>query len=163
MQPTLVVTSDFTEDFNKVIAKFKRDAVLVGIPESDNSRSKSAEPNNAYLLAVNNFGSERMGIPARPVMAIGIADAQDEIAQAFRKGAVDALSQGVSALSPAYNRAGIIASTSVKKAINSQIGIREPADSTIKAREAKGFSGTSALIVTGQMRNAITYVVRGEE
>lgn len=160
-QPILV-TSDFTDQFNKIVKKFKRDAVLVGIPEEKTTR-KDGPINNATILAINNFGSPKNNIPARPVIEIGIRKAQGEIAKQFKDAAVGALSKGVSALSVAYNRAGIIASTSIKKVINSQEGIDGPSDATLAARKAKGFKGTKALIVTAQMRNAITYIVRGEE
>ena len=160
MKPTLTVTEDFTDQFNAVIRKFKRDQVLVGIPEEDNSRSDSGGIGNAALLAINNFGSPANNIPARPVMQIGIKNAQKEIADEFKRAAVQALSGGAPAVSAAYTRAGIIASTSVKKAINDQIGFVGPADSTLAARESAGFKGTKALIVTGAMRNAITWVVK---
>jgi len=162
MKPTLTVTEDFTSDFNKIISKFKRDDILVGIPEETTDRKQDSMINNATLLAINNFGSPINNIPARPVMEIGIRQAQPEIIAQFKKAAVDALSKGVSALSPAYNRIGIIASQSIKKVINSQEGIEAPSPATLDAREARGFKGTKALIVTGQMRNAITYVVKGE-
>jgi len=162
-KPTLTVTSDFTEDFNKIIKRFKNDTVLVGIPESESSREKEdTDITNAALLAINNFGSPQNNIPARPVMEIGIRKAQTEIAEIFKNGAIKALSEGLSALPILYERAGIVASTSIKKVINSQEGIEAPAASTLDAREARGFKGTKALIVTGQMRNAITYVVKGE-
>lgn len=160
MKPTLTVTADFTKDFAKVIAKFKKDAVLVGIPEEDNSRSKSSPIGNASLLAINNFGSPANNIPPRPVMQIGIRKAQNEIADAYKQAAIKALSGGVTAISAAYVRAGIIASTSIKKVINEQDGIDPPSRATLLARQYAGFEGTSALIVTGQMRNAITYVVK---
>lgn len=160
--PTLTVTSDFTEDFNRIVRGFKRDAVLVGIPEEETDRTDDEGINNATLLAINNFGAPSAGIPARPVMEIGIRQAQPAIAAEFGKAAKAALSQGLPALSQYYNRVGIIASNSVKKAINSQEGIEPPAAATLDAREARGFKGTKALIVTGQMRNAITYVVNGE-
>lgn len=159
-KPTLEVTSDFTEDFNRIIKKFKRDDILVGIPEETTERRDDAPINNATILALNNFGSPANNIPARPVMEIGIRNAQDDIAKEFKTAAQNALSQGVSALSPAYNRIGIIASNSIKKAINSQEGIKEPAESTLRDRKARGFKGTKALIATGQLRNSITYVVR---
>lgn len=159
MKPTLEVTEDFTNQFMKVIAKFRKDAVLVGIPEEDNSRNQG-QIGNAALLAINNFGSPANNIPARPVMEIGIRKAQDEIAAEFRAAAVKALSGGAPAVSAAYTRAGIVASTSIKKVINEQEGFVGPAPATLRAREARGFKGTSALIVTGQMRNAITYVVK---
>ncbi len=157
---TLTVTEDFTYAFGKVIEKFRNSKVLVGIPEEDNSREQSGTIGNAALLAINNFGSPANNIPPRPVMEIGIRNAQEEIASEFKRAAVQALSGGAGAVSAAYSRVGIIASTSVKKAINDQEGFPGPAESTLAAREAKGFKGTKSLIVTGQMRNAITYVVK---
>ena len=165
MKPSLKVTADFTEDFNKAVAKFKNDAVLVGVPAEDASRDlnpnnkEEAPINNATILAINEFGSPINNIPPRPVMAIGIRDAQDSIAEQFANAAKNVLSKGLSALTQYYERAGIIASNSVKKAINNQTEIDPPAEATLKAREAQGFKGTKALIVTGQLRNSITYVV----
>lgn len=161
-KPTLTVTADFTEEFNEIVKKFKRDVVLVGIPEEDNERQDDAPIGNAAILALNEFGSPANNIPARPVMQIGIRNAQDAIAEQFKKATVEALSKGVSALSPAYNRIGIIASNSVKKVINSQEGIAPPSEATLAIRKSKGFKGTKALIVTGQLRNSVTYVVAGE-
>lgn len=162
-EATLVVTEDFTEQFAAVIRKFKRDAVLVGIPESDATRKNDEPINNATLLAINNFGSPINNIPARPVMEIGIRNAQGAIIEQMKAGARLALSRGPEAISVTYNRVGIIASNSIKKAVNSQEGIDSPSAATLAAREAAGFKGTKALIVTGQMRNAITYVIPGEE
>lgn len=163
MSKDFLVTKDFTGNFNDIIKKFKNDAILVGIPESKNERREDDEINNATLLAINNFGSPANHIPPRPVMQIGLRNARDEISEQFKKGAIEALSKGISALSIYYNRAGIIASNSIKKAINDQMGFPGPAASTLAGRKAKGFKGTKSLIVTGQMRNAITYVVKGEE
>ena len=162
-KPTLKVTSDFTEEFNKIIKSFKNDNVLVGIPSDDTERSDDdTSITNAAILAINEFGSPINNIPARPVMAIGIRNAKEQIAEQYKNAMKNALSKGLSALSVFYNRAGIIASNSIKKAINSQDGIEGPSDATLAARESAGFKGTKSLIVTGQMRNAITYVVKGE-
>ncbi len=164
MKPSLKVTSDFTEQFNETIKKFKRDAVLIGIPEEKADREEKAEEpiNNAALLAINEFGSPKNNIPARPVMAIGIKNAQKEIIEQMKQGAKLALSKGFDAIDTYYNRVGIIASNAVKKAINSQLGIKPPAAATLASRKSAGFKGTKALIVTGQMRNAITYVIKGK-
>lgn len=163
-KPSLEVTQDFTKEFEAVILKFKSDRVLVGIPMADTQRTavegEKEVMNNAAILAINEFGSEAAGIPPRPVMSIGIRNAQDAIAEQFKKAAQNALSKGLAALDQYYERAGIIASTSVKKAINAQDGIEKPSDATLAARKAKGFKGIKALIVTGQLRNAITYVVK---
>lgn len=163
-KPTLEV-KDFTKEFNEVISKFKNDSVLVGIPEDETDREdgETAGINNATLLAINNFGSPINNIPARPVMEIGIRAAQDDIAAQYKIAAIKALTQGPKALSQYYNRVGIIASTSIKKVINEQIDIDPPSAGTLRTRKSRGFKGTKSLIVTGQLRNAITYVVPGEE
>lgn len=162
-KPTLTVTADFTKQFNDVVARFKKDAVLVGIPEAKGPREDGAPINNATLLAINNFGSPANNIPPRPVMDIGIKKAQAPIAEQFKLAAQNALTKGVAALEQYYERVGIIASQTIKKVINDQEGFPGPAESTLKARKyigTKGFKGIKSLIVTGQMRNAITYVVR---
>lgn len=161
--PTLL-TVDFTKNFNETVARFKNDAVLVGIPAGDTTRDsdddgESSPITNATLLAINEFGSPANNIPARPVMSIGIRAARDAIAEQFKKAAQNAWSMGVNALSIYYERAGIIASSSVKATINGQIGIEPPSKSTLRSRKRRGFKGTKALVVTGQMRNAITYVL----
>jgi hypothetical protein len=165
--PKLTVTSDFTKNFNDIINRFKNDEVLVGIPEANTARTDSGtEPiSNAALLAICNFGSPLNNIPPWPVMSIGIRDAKDEIAEQFKLAAQNSLSQGFSALDTYYNRAGIIASNSIKKVINTQEEVPDdkPSDATLKARKSKGFKGTKYWIVTGQMRNAITYVIRGDK
>lgn len=165
-KPSLKVTTDFTKEFNETIKRFKNDDVLIGIPEEDTVRSfdpkdkQSGEITNAAILAINEFGSPLNNIPPRPVMAIGIRNAKDGIAEQFKQAAIQTLQKGFSALDIFFNRAGLIASNSVKKAINDQEGFDGPAESTLESRRARGFKGTKSLIVTGQMRNAITYVVR---
>lgn len=171
-EPTLKVTSDFTKNFEAIIKKFKNEQVLVGIPAEDASRGASEKStnsiNNAALLAINNFGSPTNNIPARPVMENGIRNAQDEIAEQFKKALQGALNQGFTAIDVYYEKAGMIAANSIKRAINDQEfqgggeDNSEPKKSTLRARERRGFKGTKSLVVTGQMRNAITYVVKGK-
>jgi len=161
-QPTLTVTKDFTKDFNEVIARFKKDAVLVGIPENDQAREGDEEINNATILAINHFGSEAAHIPPRPVLTIGIRNAQPAIAEQFKQLAQQALKKGASTITQYYERVGLIASNSVKRVINDQEGIAPPSPATLRARKyltKSGFKGTKALVVTGQLRNAITYVI----
>lgn len=154
------VTEDFTDQFNEIVNRFKKDEVLVGIPQAEAAREDDQFINNATLLAINNFGSPANNIPPRPVMSIGIKNAQDEIAEQYKLAVQKAWKEGPEALDQYYERAGIIASNSIKKAINTGEDIKPPAESTLKARKSKNFAGKKALIVTGQMRNAITYVVK---
>ena len=168
INPSLTVTSDFTKKFNDAIRSFKRDSVLVGIPSSDNERDQESDEGgspigNAAILAINHFGSEEAHIPPRPVLTTGIKNAQEPIAAQFKIAAQQVLSKGPSALTMYYERAGIIASNACKKVINDQEGLAPPSQATLKARQYitnSGFKGTKALLVTGQLRNAITYVVQ---
>lgn len=157
-KPTLVVVEDNTKAIRKIIDSFKRDAVLVGIPEGDASRTDGGI-SNAALLFINNFGSPLNNIPPRPVMEIGIRRAQERVAEEYRKAMGNIWRRGLSALDLAHERVGFIASQEIKNVINQQIEIEPPAESTIRSRKAQGFSGTKSLIVTAQLRNAITYVV----
>lgn len=167
--PTYKVTKDFTRTFNETIKRFKKDAVLVGIPAEDDEREKKAgfkdegPIGNAAILAINHFGSEEAGIPPRPVLTTGIRKAQAEIAEQFKICAKTVLTKGPQALAVYYERAGTIASNACKRVINTQDGILPPSDATLRSRKyltKEGFKGKKALLVTGQLRNAITYVVR---
>lgn len=162
-EPTLKVTKDFTADVLDVVKRFKRDTVVVGIPQEETERKDENEINNATLLAINHFGSEANGIPPRPVLSIGLEKAKEEIADQFKDMAKLALKKGLAGLQQGYERVGMIASNSVKRVINDQTDIEPPADSTLRSRKyltKTGFKGVKALLVTGQMRNSITYVVR---
>jgi len=138
----------------------------VGIPAEDADRDENSPINNAALLAINHFGSPAQNIPPRQPMTVGIKNAQEPIAEQFKLAAKNVLSQGSKAIETYYERAGSIAASSVKKAINDQefgTDAGGPAPATLRARASMGqtgFKGTKSLIVTGQMRNAITYVVR---
>ncbi len=162
-KPTLKVTEDFTEEFNALIKRFKNDSVLVGIPADKSAREGDSEITNAAILAINHFGSPANNIPPRQPMTVGIKNAQEPIAEQFKLAATTVLKDGLKALDKYYDRAGSIAANAVKKAINDQefgTDAGGPADSTKRARKAAGFKGTKSLVVTGQTRNAITWVVK---
>lgn len=172
MKPTMKVTDDFTEKFNAIIKRYKNDVVLVGIPEANTERQDSDGEdetiNNATLFAIANFGSPLRNIPPWPIMAIGIRNAQDDITEQFKTCARLSLSQGLAAIETYYQRVGQIASVSIKKVINSQEGVPsgKPEPSTLAARKNRKptpFKGTKYWLVTGQMRNSITYVVGGRK
>lgn len=166
--PSLKI-KDFTKAFNDSIAALTDRETLVGIPQEDTGRttqeiSDAGEPiNNAALLFINEFGSDLQNIPPRPVMAIGIRAVQDQIAEEWKKCVKASFSKGGGVFDKYYQRVGMIASNSIKQTINAQTDIDGPAESTLANRRSKGFKGNKALIVTGQMRNAITYVVRNKK
>jgi hypothetical protein len=159
--------------------------VLVGVPDDRGGRKEAGPINNAALAYIHDKGSPAAGIPARPFMEPGIAAVQDRINLELRNAGNAALrGGGQSAVTAALNRVGIIATRSIKLKITE--GIPPPlAPSTIaarirrvkgKARRAKiaaaraagtpdsrigGIEGLfTPLVVSGQLRNAITYVLR---
>lgn len=163
-KPFLKVT-DFTDAIMTGIRSLQDQETLVGIPSGEASRDQlpngeSPEINNAAILFINEFGSPANNIPARNPMKTGIRRAQERIAEEYKTAAKKALSRGQAAVETHFERVGIIASNSVKQVINQQIDMDPPSDATLLAREREGFKGTKALIVTGQTRNAITYVVK---
>lgn len=164
-KPKLTMTTDLTKKFIESIDKLDKNTVLVGVPVDTSARANdNNQPmNNATLLAMANYGSAANNIPPWPVMKIGIEAAKEEITDQFKKAAQSVLSKGASVLDQFYNRAGIIASTSIKKVINDQVQVPpdKPEASTIAARERRGFQGTKYWIVTGQLRNSITYILKG--
>lgn len=163
-QPKLTVTKDFTEGFNATIRSLKAKEVLVGIPEAKGPRKADDPINNAALLYINEYGSPINNIPPRPAMKIGIKDAKLAVIAQFKLCAQNILNKGSDVIDVYFERVGIIASNSVKRVINNQGGesgtILSPSAATLAARAYAGFKGTKALVVSGQMRNAITYVVR---
>lgn len=158
-------------------------AVMVGVPADKTSRKEGAAITNAELAYIHDKGAPEAGIPARPFMEPGIKAAQDEIVKTMQE-AGKAVLKGGAPVETYLNRVGLIATRSIKTVISA--GIPPPlAPSTIRGRIArvKGkkrrqkiddaiAAGTpfsrqndaegifTPLVVTAQLRNSITYVLR---
>jgi hypothetical protein len=134
--------------------------VLVGVP-SDRDERKGEQPiNNAQIAYLMENGSAVANIPARPVLIPGVEAVADKCADIIAKGAADSILGGQSEYIKSLNKAGLIAQASVRGTLTAGEGFAPLAESTLKARERKGFKGTKPLLVTGQLRNSYTYVVR---
>lgn len=157
--------------------------VMVGVP-SEKAGRREGPINNAALAYIHDKGSALAHIPARPFMEPGIKSVQAQVAEELAKAGPLALQGRADAVERQLNRVGIIASQAIKAKITE--GIPPPlAPSTIKGRirrvkgkkrrqkiAAAAASGTpysvqqgaegifTPLIVTGALRNAITYVLR---
>ena len=149
---------DNSAELFKGIAALMANEVLVGVPEEKTDRNDGAI-SNAALAYIHNFGSPTQNIPPRPFLEPGITDAKDRITEQFRKAADVALDGDAKGVLKNMNAAGLVASTAVKMKI--QRGPFIPLKpGTLAARRRRGHIGTRPLIETGQLRNAITYVVR---
>jgi hypothetical protein len=144
------------------IEEFKKKELLVGIPEAGGKRDDTRE-SNAAIGYIQETGSPVNNIPARPFLRPGVKKVEKRIVAELRKGAINTLSHGISALDNAYARAGIIAQNSVKAIIRAGEGFAPLAPSTLAARKRAGAKGTKPLIRTGQLINSITYVVRSKQ
>lgn len=148
----------------KSLDALTRDRVVVGIsaehafrqPEPDDPHP---EFNNAEIGYINEFGAPEQHLPARPHLVPGVADAaKDKIPQIYRKGAIKVLSGKLDAAGQAHTEAGFAATSAVKATITNGIAPALSARS-IAARKARGRSGMTPLIDTGQYRRNIDFAV----
>jgi hypothetical protein len=144
----------------KLLDNLVNSRVLVGIPEDKSDRKDGAEVNNAARLYIHEHGEMTAGIPARPTVMPGIADAQRKIAQVMRNIAKKGLSVGASASDyrAGLETVGQIGRDAIKKRINSNTP-PPLAARTLQDRRKRGKMSTKTLVDEGEMRNAITYVV----
>lgn len=155
------VLTDKSADFLKAMRKLTASQLLVGIPAEEAARKNDDTPmDNATLGFIHEYGSPAANIPARPVLIPGVEKVSQKCADIIATGAADALTGGVTALEKAFTKAGLLAQASVRATLTAGEGFEPLAESTLKAREAKGFKGTKPLIRTGQLRNSYTFVVR---
>jgi hypothetical protein len=160
--------------------------VLVGFPEENADRKEDADSKepitNAALGYIHDNGAPDQNIPARPFMGPGIEAAREKIANKLGQIAKAVLKGGgADAVERGQHQVGIIASTSIKRAINE--GIPPPlAESTLRSRvrrnsakkgalreldrrwddQAPSTEFAKTLVETAQMRNAVSYAIRAK-
>ena len=160
------------------VSKLGKLDVLVGVPSDDPTRKDDGPMNNATLAYIHDNGSAAANIPARPFMKPGVENAKDGIVRNFKAAGKDAL-HGGNGMEVSLNRAGLLTQSSIRAVINAGIG-PALADSTLKGRirsrraikgaeaelasraegNAPGIDLAKPLVMTGQLRNSINYVVR---
>lgn len=140
------------------VALLARLRVSVGIPQDDTTRKDGDSITNASLLYIHENGAPEVGIPARPTMRPGIRRAGPEIKRRLKlagEAALDGRPQSVRNQFAAAGMAGV-------KEVKNKIRSNTPPPlkpGTIATRRRRGVKRTNTLIDTGQMLNAVTYVV----
>lgn len=152
----------------RAIAAMSRDTVLVGIPADSPPRRNPADPPNAVIGYVMENGAPDINVPARPFLGPGIQDARAGAIKALQQGAAQAL-KDVAALKTTASNGGAVrqalesvgqmAEDAVKARID-RGGFVPLAQSTIKARRARGNTSTAPLLDTEQLYHAITHRVQ---
>ena len=135
--------------------------VMVGIP-SDETQRDDGKITNAALLYIHDNGAPEVGIPARPTTGPGVRDAKTEIERRLRLAGTAALDGKPQSVVNQFNAAGMAGAAAIKNRINSNTP-PPLKPGTIAARKRRGVKRTNTLVDTGQMRNAVTYVVRREK
>lgn len=159
----LTVLADNTRKLAEGLLLLSRLRVEVGVPESKEHRDdESHDIGNAALLYIHENGAPEVGIPARPTLRPGIRDARVEIERRLRLAGQAALAGKPASVRAQFAAAGQAGASAVKAKINSNVG-PPLAASTLAARKRRGVKRTNTLVDTGQMRNAVTYVVREEK
>lgn len=137
--------------------------VLVGIPAEHALRKPEPgeDPgvNNALLGYVHQNGSPAKNIPARPFLPEGVREGQERIADVLEGAARNTLAGRGAPADVTLHKVGLIAQAAVRAKITE--GPFAPlAPKTLAKRRKKGRTGERPLIDTGQLRNAINYVVQ---
>jgi hypothetical protein len=163
MRVSIKLTADRVAALNTALAKLAANHVLVGIPAEKTARaSKANEPQgmtNAALGYIHDNGSPAANIPARPWLRPGIRDVKPEIIARYRAGARAILDGRIADADQVHTSVGLIAEKGVKAKITD--GDFAPlAPRTVAARKARGRSSTKPLVDTGQLRAAVTHVIR---
>lgn len=155
--------------------------LLVGFPQDTTQRNEDSVGTqgmtNAALGYIHDHGAPEANIPARPFMAPGVEAVKEQAAEVL-EGIIDDVRAGVpDAVNRGYHQLGLTVQASIRGVIND--GIDPPlAEATLRARAARGRVGAQQelenraaglpagtalakpLIDTGQLRNAVNYVIR---
>jgi hypothetical protein len=188
MKSGATMTADKMQSIIDAINKLTKKDVLVGIPDSAPERTDTPIT-NAQIGYVMETGSPAHNVPARPFLVPGVADVQGQCADRLGKAADAALGGNQAGAESQMTAAGLIAESSVKKKIGSNIPpalspetirnrhkIRQTrsmradekaylkaVDSGTDPAQAQTEAGIIPLINTGSLRNSITHVVRDKD
>lgn len=178
MTPTISVKQmrDSSAAIKQALKVLETHRVLVGIPEDKSARKAEdgAPIGNAALGYIEENGSPANNIPARPFLRPGIKSILADARELLRDSARQALHGNGGAAMTNFNKIGLLAVNAVR-AIFVSNDWAPLAPATLEARSRKENLGkrrkpgqtlppprrSNPLIVTGQLRKALTYVVRG--
>lgn len=170
----LEVTDRFPE-VAKALKALTQTEILVGIPNENMLRKEDYQAakatraaggsapeqpfSNAAIAYIAENGSALAHIPPRPFMAAGIAIVRVRVAKLFEKAGLYAMAGQITEMDKTLHAIGLVAATGMKQAIQDG-GFAPLAPRTLAARRARGRTGEKPLLDTGQLRNAISYILR---
>lgn len=135
--------------------------VMAGVPADKAGRDETeGQPiNNATLMYIHEHGAPEANIPARPVLGPAMETIRGQVLGMLKKAAEFAGQGDHQNMHNQFIAIGLLAQNAMRKRITE--GPFVPLKpSTLAARRARGRKGTKPLIDTGQLRRALTYVIR---
>lgn len=179
----LKVRVDGVAELHEAMVEMAKLELLVGFPEDTTGREPDPEEpewlTNAALGYIHDQGAPEVNIPARPFMLPAMDEFTPRAATQLGSLAKQILRRQVqtSGVMAEFHKLGLRAQSAIRRKINE--GIPPPlSDVTLLKRAAKGREGAmwelawrqagappglelaKPLIDTGQMRNAVNYVIR---
>lgn len=146
---------DKVGEISRSLDALQRQDVLVGIPQEESSRPQE-EPNNAELAFLHSVGSPAQNIPARPFLQPAINANIDKIAKIQALALKAALDGNKTAVGINIEKVGMLTQNVIKAWFVDPRNGWPPNSPVTIARKGSD----KPLIDTGQLRNAIHYVLR---
>lgn len=158
------ITKDRVSEVMKGVRALTKSEVLIGVPDTRAERKpedgeKGPPASNALIGYVQEYGDPAKNIPARPFLVPGVQSIKDKAIPILKKAGQAALDGDGKDVAKSLMTVGLMGQSAVQRKITT--GPFDPlAERTLKARAARGRTGTKPLIDTGQLRAAITFVLR---
>jgi len=164
MKSGLTVRADKAQSILDALKTLANKDVLVGIPEIKDERQGETEGEfgNAGIGYINENGSPKQNIPARPHLKPGVRSVEQDYLPHLKAAAQKALEGNAEGAVTSLDRAGTVAANGVKRYITIT-GFTPLADATIANRLRRGRTGNKPLIDTGEYRRSITHIVRDKD
>lgn len=186
MAKVVTVTRDNTKGFLEGLRALAETKVYAGIPATTAGRKEEGVPlNNAEIMHIHEFGAPESNIPARPVIYPAIASIRKDIVSMLATTAKGAMSGDGKSVMKGLGALGILAQNAMRQRItDGPFAPLSPKTVAARARkrgtkrrkgekeyfkliaggmspaEAQSATGIRALIDSGQLRRALTYVIR---
>jgi hypothetical protein len=183
----VILTKDDVPRVISGVQELRSKEVLVGFPESTTDRSdEPSGMSNAALGYVHEMGSPAANIPARPFLIPGVEHSTDKQLSEFKSAAQAALSGEGAKADRHMMAAGLAAESAAKEEITrgippplkpasvmarrrargasswreNELDYQEMVVNGVSPAEAQGLAGIVPLLNTGQLRAAITSILR---
>lgn len=153
------IIKDKTRDITKAIEILTNTDILVGVPESRNSRTEDQGIGNAGIGYISENGSPVNNVHARPWRAPGVKRVQKQIEDYMKQAGQRALEGKAAAVQALFETTGLLVQNSMRGVIQAGIPPKLK-EKTLAARRRRGRTGTTPLIDTAKFLRSITYVLR---